>query len=48
MAHNMAHKIKEDGVVWHAYGSLRAIGDMTSCNVILSDIFFEFVSPVVV
>jgi hypothetical protein len=30
----MAHKIKEDGVVWHAYGSLRAIGDAT--NVMLS------------
>jgi hypothetical protein len=44
----MAHKIKEDGVVWHAYGSLMAIGDVTLCGVILSDIFFDFVSPVVV
>lgn len=44
----MAHKIKEDGLVWHAYGSLRAIGDVTSCDVILSDIFFYFVSSVVV
>lgn len=44
----MAHKIKEHGVVWHAHGSLRAIGDVTSCNAILSDIFFDFVSPVVV